>query len=67
MNTGGGQLPVNLQPDLHLARIVDLVGHDSERIAVEVRAARAEDRPVEQVEDFPAKIRSPVFAEAEAL
>ncbi len=54
VNTGGGQLPVNLQPNLHLARIVDLIGHDAKRVAVQVRTARAKHRPVEKVENFPA-------------
>src|SRR5262245_59640753 len=58
-------LPINLQADLHLARVIDLIGHHPERVVVQVVIARAEDRPVEQVEDFPAEIQPEVFSEAE--
>src|SRR5262245_31919777 len=60
-------LPVNLQADLHLPRVVDLVVHDSERIVIQVGVTCAEHRSVEQIEDLPAEIEALVLAETEAL
>lgn len=67
VNTKGGQSPAYFQPDLHLPRIADLIGRNSERVAVQVGAARAEDRPVEQVENLRVEIQTKAFGEAESL
>src|SRR5262245_54486757 len=61
------RLPVNLQTDLHLPRIVDLISHDSELVVVQVGVAGTEYSPIEQVEDLPAEIQTLILAEGEAL
>ena len=60
-------LPVELQSNLHLTRAVRLAGDDTEHVAIQVRVARAEDRPIQDVERLAAQVDANVFGNAEAL
>src|SRR5687767_10899172 len=60
-------LPVNLQPHLHLPRAIGLVGHLAEVTGIQAGVARAEDSAVEDVERFAAQIYPRVLGDAERL